>query len=420
MPAVLLALGLAAACGKRGNPQAPIRPVPAAVTNLSARRIGDRVEIRFVVPSENRDGSAPPAISAVEIYGAAGPPAPVQPAPFAMPPVPLSIPIGGTAVPVVSAPLAIGRFSQVQLAEPSDRASAGGRANRVTPAATTVAAILTSKYLRARIAVRPPPKPLADGEAAPGQREAPPDTRPGPGMPASFSEQIDAARAAAAASPDVSVLRYVVVGVAGGHRLGAPSPVLEVPLTLDVAPPTGLAASYDETTLKLAWTAGAPAQSYRVYRADSQGAEEPSPLDPAPLTAPTFSLPVELGREQCFTVRAVAARGPASVDSDPAGPLCIRPVDTFPPPAPTGLSGLPTETQIQLLWTPVLVSDLAGYLVLRGQDGSTPVPITADPLPEPRYTDTKISPGVRYTYAVVAVDKAGNRSQPSSTIDETR
>jgi glucosylceramidase len=225
--------------------------------------------------------------------------------------------------------------------------------------------------------------------------------------------------AAAESAPDQSVLRYVVAGVAGGRRLGAPSPVLEFPLTGEIAPPGHLSFAHDEATLALAWTPGAPLQTYRVYRSDPDGAEDARPLNTTALSSPGFELPVQFGLTQCFTVRAVVLHGAASVESEPAGPVCLTPVDRFAPPAPAGLSGLPTETLIQLLWTPVAAADLAGYLVLRSRDGGPPEPLVAEPVTEPRYTDTPEA-GARYTYTVVAVDKAGNRSQPSNEVVETR
>ena len=422
-PAIVLALGLVAGgCGKRGNPQAPIRPVPGPVANLAARRVGDRVDIRFAVPTENQDRSSPPVISAVEVYAAVGPPTAVTPAPFAIPPVAITIPINGAAVAVASAPLALSRFPTVRLFEfAADGATTAKPPKRGQAPATTPPAIMTSKHLKTRIAVRAAPQDAAREPAA-EPPATPPDVAgaPAPGDVATYADQIGPERTAAAADPDVSVLRYVVVGVAGKHRLGVPSPVLELPLTLDVKPPTDLAVTYDEASVKLTWEAEPSVGGFRVYPASRQGEDAAAPLNETALTAPAFSAPVEFGRERCFTVRAVVTRGPASVESEPAGPACVTPVDTFPPPAPTGLSGLPTETQNQLLWTPVAAPDLAGYLILRGEDGSAPAPIVTSPVPEPRYTDTNVRLGVRYTYVVVAVDKAGNRSPPSNAIDEAR
>jgi hypothetical protein len=60
-------------CGKRGNPLPPLRPTPAAVGDLTARWIDNRVELGFVIPTANADGTTPPALERVEVYGVAGP-----------------------------------------------------------------------------------------------------------------------------------------------------------------------------------------------------------------------------------------------------------------------------------------------------------------------------------------------------------
>lgn len=418
----------AAACGKRGNPQAPIRLVPAPVTNLAARRVGDRVELRFNVPFENADKSTPPMISRVEIYAAAGPVILSAPAPMSIAPFALAIPIGGVLAPVASTAIVLSRFPPIQLSQPAGLAPPP-RGGKAKPPATGAGQILNKKYLRGRIEVRPAPEPASEESAEPPEGAQDPgaapkpadDPRPQPGWITTFTEQVTAERAAAAQSPDASILRYVVVGVAGARRLGAPSPVVEVPLVMEVAPPPGEAAvTYDATTIKLTWTATSTAQVFRVYRTDAEGNEDGPPLNPAVLTTPSFSVPVEFGQERCFVVRAVITRGPATVESDPVGPACVTPVDTFPPPVPAGLSGLPTESQIQLLWSPVTAPDLAGYLVLRGADGSPLQPLMTGPITATSYTDANVRPGVHYTYAVVAVDKAGNRSLPSNQIEEIR
>jgi hypothetical protein len=401
------------------------------VSDLSARRVGDRVEIHFTIPAENADHTEPPAISRVQLYGAAGPAPAVAPAPFAFPAVPLTISVNGTMVAVASTPLLLSRLTPVQLWDEAGSSTAK-RAPKGTPPPTTAVALLTSKHLLDEIEVRPAPAaaveaaPAAAAPSAGGNSSSasstPPtvETKPTPGSRAAFVEDVAAVRAAAAAHPDASLMRYVVVGAAGGRRLGTPSAVIEIPLTLDLPPPTDLAVTFDETTTKLTWTPGAPLQSFRVYQTDRTGQESAAPLNPAPLTEPAFAAPVEFGLERCYIVRAIALVRVASVESNPAGPACVTPADTFPPPAPTGLSGLPSERQIQLLWTPVAAADLAGYVVLRGEDGGPPAAITPNPVPEASYTDTNLKAGARYTYTVVAVDKAGNRSQPSNTIEEAR
>jgi hypothetical protein len=372
-----------------------------------------------------------------------GPPAVVVAAPTAIPAVVLSTPPNyvpppvaaprrpGAAVPAVPPgppPFLISRIPPVQLFDPT---AVGGPVvrSKKPPPPSTVPTIMVPKYRSGRLEVRPlpPPVPPTEAGAEPAAAAAPPaaatvpvDPRPAPGEPTTFSKQVAAERAAAAADPDLSVYRMVVVGVTRGGRPGTPSPLIEFPLTTELAAPLAPVITYDATTLKLTWTRGAPAQVFRVYRTDAQGKEDNWPLTAAPLAAETFSTAVEFGIQQCFVVRAVIVRGVASNESPPTAPVCVTPVDTFPPPAPAGLSALPADGQVQLLWTPVVAADLAGYVVLRGADGAAPEPLFTAPIEPPTYTDTTIRAGVRYTYVVVAVDKAGNRSLPSNAINEAR
>ena len=58
----------AAGCGKKADPKAPLRPVPAPLADFSAEREGARVTLRFSVPKSNADGSTPVAIDRVELY----------------------------------------------------------------------------------------------------------------------------------------------------------------------------------------------------------------------------------------------------------------------------------------------------------------------------------------------------------------
>jgi len=63
---VAAALALAA-CGKKGPPLPPLRPLPARILDLGVARVDDRIELRFTVPATNLDGSTPPAVSRVEL-----------------------------------------------------------------------------------------------------------------------------------------------------------------------------------------------------------------------------------------------------------------------------------------------------------------------------------------------------------------
>jgi len=73
------ALVVVSACGRKGPPLPPLRPVPGHVTDLAAARVDDRITLTLTVPKANRDGTTPSVVQQVEIYvleTAAGAPAP--------------------------------------------------------------------------------------------------------------------------------------------------------------------------------------------------------------------------------------------------------------------------------------------------------------------------------------------------------
>jgi fibronectin type 3 domain-containing protein len=94
--------------------------------------------------------------------------------------------------------------------------------------------------------------------------------------------------------------------------------------------------------------------------------------------------------------------------------------DTFAPATPVGVTAVASEGAMSLIWDPNKEPDHAGYLVLRASvPGDAPQPLTGTPIPETSYRDTTVTPGQRYAYAVVAVDKSGNASAPSAPVEET-
>ena len=155
---------------------------------------------------------------------------------------------------------------------------------------------------------------------------------------------------------------------------------------------------------------------------DLLSVELAAPLTSTPLAKAEWAQPVVFGKARCVTVRAVRGTAPVFFESAPSAPVCETPVDRFPPPAPTGLVAFPGEGGIGLTWDAVTAADLAGYLVLRGEGADDTLrPITPEPLTATTFTDATARAGVRYTYAVLAVDRAtpANRSKESNRVSET-
>jgi len=131
---------------------------------------------------------------------------------------------------------------------------------------------------------------------------------------------------------------------------------------------------------------------------------------------------VVFGVERCFFVRPVDDVFGVPVQGTSSPPTCVTPVDTFAPAAPTSLAAIAGAGVISLIWEPNTETDLAGYLVLRGEaPGDTLQALTPLPIVATSYRDTDVRPGVRYVYALVAVDGADvpNMSIQSNRAEET-
>src|SRR5436190_1866830 len=151
----------------------------------------------------------------------------------------------------------------------------------------------------------------------------------------------------------------------------------------------------------------------------------PVPLTPQPIDKTEFVLPgaVVYGVERCFAVRAVDSIDTNSTAQGILSPIgCVTPKDTFPPAVPKSLGAIAGAGVINLIWDANTEADLAGYIVLRGEaPGDTLRAITPAPVKDTRFRDETVRPGVRYVYAVVAVDNADpqNVSAQSNKVEET-
>ncbi len=118
-------------------------------------------------------------------------------------------------------------------------------------------------------------------------------------------------------------------------------------------------------------------------------------------------------------MRAVAVAGLPMRESADGQAREVQPLDRFPPAAPTGLAVAVEGNVLRLYWFPNDEPDLAGYRIYRRQDPEAepeegppaalgePLQLIGEvPLADTAYSDTTVVPGVRYHYAVTAVDSA--------------
>ena len=157
--------------------------------------------------------------------------------------------------------------------------------------------------------------------------------------------------------------------------------------------------------------------------ADPYAITVPTTMSTAPLTVTQLVVPkIAFGVERCFEVRPVDDVYGTTVIGPASPRACITPQDTYPPAPPTSLAAIAASGAINLIWDPNTEPDLAGYVVLRAEaPGDTLQPITKEPISTTTFRDDSVRPGVRYVYAVVAVDRASpaNTSAPSNRVEET-
>jgi hypothetical protein len=181
---------------------------------------------------------------------------------------------------------------------------------------------------------------------------------------------------------------------------------------------------YESTSAPVAPVAPNAPDTPTAPNAPGSAAGAPTaPLNATLLTAPGFADPrVEFGTERCYVVRRVEMAGTVAIESAPSRPVCVTPVDTFPPAPPKSLAHIAGGNGVSLLWEANTETDLGGYVVLRGEaPGDKLSPLTKEPISDTSFLDTTVRRGRTYVYEVIAVDVSTppNQSAPSNRVEET-
>jgi hypothetical protein len=431
-----LVLAAVAGCGKKGPPLTPFIRVPQGIGTVETRRVGDDVFLSFAVPSQNIDMSRPADVRRIDVYAVttteprtpnrllegatlvgvvnvtpADPPGttPLPPAPVAgvLPPASQTLPVQGNTVTVqerltpdllVPVPLVARQARQPAVRPPS------------TPAAPPR---LQRTYVAVAFSAR--------GRSGPPSAPAVVSLEPLPEAPSAVSALFAADSVTVSWEPSGGLISFLldkqlpiellpVDDEALARRAAAQAP--------PVAPlgPTRynvyVSLSADPLQLPVA-PAGRPRWQSRPQQA----------LNPQPLEAQLLTDTLQFERERCYEVRAVRGTGADLVEGPPSRTACVKPVDVFPPAPPAGLSAVAAEGAISLIWEASASDDVTGYLVLRGEGAdATLLTVTPTPVVETRFVDRAVVAGMKYVYAVVAIDgriPLPNASEPSARVEET-
>jgi hypothetical protein len=241
------------------------------------------------------------------------------------------------------------------------------------------------------------------------------DSLPVPGVPKRQKRNAPAPpteRYSASAQLDASKFygKTVLVGVRVHGRNGQDvgwSRLEKLELVAALPVPEGLAASNAPDAIRLDWHAAAP--EFRIFRK--------APADIAFRQVGTSEKPfyldttIDYGKSYEYLVQSVEKTGDGYAESEPSGSVSFRPVDTFPPAVPVGLTPVPGARSIELVWERNAEKDFASYTVVR--DGKK----VAEGLSSPSYSDRDVKAGTRYRYQVSATDTAGNTSALSAPVE---
>jgi len=194
----------------------------------------------------------------------------------------------------------------------------------------------------------------------------------------------------------LSPLVSIVPRVPPADPLGLAATVEEARVCLEWLPPAEM----------LDGTRPAVVAGYAVYRRDAteEAYGEWLGVVPRPPFVDESAAP---DRKYLYTVRAAPTADLPPVLGPAADEVLVDTRDVFPPAAPEGLLALREDAGSRVVWNPGLARDLAGYRVW-ARDGDGEWRPLADGLKDPSFFDAGAPPG--RVYGVTAYDAAGNES----------
>ena len=376
-------------CGKKGPPLSPFVRVPAQVTELVVRQLGDEVYVSFTLPVANQDGTAPADLVRVDVYAMTTQPrvpadrrldleefeeaATLVATVEVRSPVP---PVDSTVDPAGEVPVEPGSMQGFP----------------VSISETLVASILV------------PVDPWEDEREEAAEEEDDDDEQPeGPVIVLLMTPPL--------AGP--LQREYVVVGVSSkGHESEAQR--IAVSLVMPSAPPPAPMVTYTEEEIVITWELPPGVRSTVSAPVTSDGSLTGAPLA-AVLSVVTPAAPAS-------TVAAGQTGTPATtpVRSAPPSRLILEepPASSVLPSRP--IFGLPMlQSRPIVTWPPASRYDL--YEIVESFDGSRimPRPLNMAPLTTPTYDDSRVEFGVERCYAVATLDVVGGRDVRSGLSAET-
>lgn len=348
---LVLAAALAAGCGRKMVPEAPLQVIPARPEPLRVSQEGGDVVLRFPFPTKTVQGTPLTNLTRVSVFREV---VPAQPG--ARPP------------------------------EPSTEADAREREEKLFRQRAAVVreidrAGLDEVTVGSEIVVRDSMVPLYL------------EKRLGRVF---LRYGVAATRDEKRVSP-LSPLVSIAPRVPPSEPLGLSAKVEEGRVCLEWLEPVGMV---DGTT-------PATVAGYAVYRRDEGDEAYDAWIGVVP-RSPFVDEGAPAGRKFVYTVRGAPTADLPPVLGPAADEVLVDTRDVFPPGSPDGLLVLSEAAGNRLIWNPGLARDLAGYRVY-ARDGEGAWRRLADRLKDPAYLDPGAPRGRRY--GVTAFDASGNESR---------
>jgi fibronectin type 3 domain-containing protein len=203
---------------------------------------------------------------------------------------------------------------------------------------------------------------------------------------------------------------WIAVRVASHkRRWSAWSSPVSLDVIAEVRPPRELTAEAVAEGVRLQWSFPEEREGrrVRVFR-KGHGEEAFTEAAVADGSGWTDDASAQFGLTYDYAVEAIVGQA----HSLRTAPVRVTREDRFPPARPAGLRAVAAVGVVELTWDRNPEQDLAGYRVYRAL-GDGAYGLIAGPVAAPGYSDREVKGGVKYRYAVGAVDRNGNESPPS-------
>lgn len=235
-------------------------------------------------------------------------------------------------------------------------------------------------------------------------------------------------------SEQIARLRYAIRFVnASGQKAAFSNFLIIEPASKVAIAPRLLTAITSEQAINISWDApktnvdgSTPANilGYNIYRASNDN-ETPRLINASPVTSTEFSDKLfTFEKEYTYLVRTVSIGSNGEpIESLDSNSIKVLPKDTFVPSAPTAITIAAAPNNLSIFFAVNSEKDIAGYRIYRSTNPNLPKNewelLTAEILKTNTFQDKTVESGKTYYYYLIAIDKTGNKSEPSEVFFET-